>query len=99
MPATWLLVLAFAAAGCSRHRRCSELEVVLASEHAHSAKISADKLKQGVAGAYRVRGNDHDHAFLLKDEDQQKLELGGPINVMTSSASAHTHEVTVRCKE
>jgi len=99
VPATWLLVVALAPAACSRDRRCSKLEVGIAGDHSHSAKISADKVRQRVAGAYRVHGGEHDHAFLLKDEDLQKLALGAPITARTSSANAHTHEVTVRCKD
>jgi len=68
-------------------------------DHAHSAKVSPEKVKRAVAGGYRVHGADHDHAFVLKDEDMQKLTLGTTVTVRTSSTSAHTHEVTVRCKD
>jgi hypothetical protein len=99
MQTSWLLLVALALLGCSRHRRCSELEVQVAGDHAHSATVSAEKVKQAKGGAYRVRGADHDHAFLLKDEDMQELAHGTPVTVRSSSTNAHTHELTIRCKD
>jgi hypothetical protein len=94
-----MLVVAFALPGCSRQRHCTELEVQAAGDHAHSATVSLDKEGRAAGGAYRVRGADHDHAFLLEDADLQKLALGGSVTVRTSSTSAHVHEATVRCKD
>jgi hypothetical protein len=99
MQPRFLPLLALALLGCSRHGRCSEVEVHVAGDHAHTANISPDKVKQATGGAYRVHGADHDHALLLKDEDMQKLALGASVTVRTSSTNAHTHEVSVRCKD
>jgi hypothetical protein len=95
----WLLLVALTLLGCSRKERCSEIEVQVLGDHAHSAKVSPDKVKRGEGGAYRVHGDGHDHALLLKDEDVKQLALGATVTVRTSSTNAHMHEVTVRCKQ
>jgi hypothetical protein len=97
MPPRWLLALALL--GCSRDRRCTEIEVQVAGDHAHSAKVSPDKVKRAAGGAFRVHGAGHDHALLLKVEDMQALARGASLSVRTSSTNAHLHEVTVRCKD
>ena len=94
-----LLLLALALLGCSRQSRCSEITVEVVGDHAHSATVSPDKVKRAAGGAYRVRGADHDHALLLKDEVTQELARGAAVTVRTSSTNAHMHEVTLRCKD
>jgi adenine deaminase len=97
--AVGVLVVAFALPGCSRDRHCSELEVQVVGDHAHSVKVSSEKVKRAAGGAYRVHGADHQHALLLREEDMQKLALGASVTVRTSSTNAHMHEATVRCED
>jgi hypothetical protein len=94
----WLFLTTLALLGCSRNERCSEIEVQVVGDHAHSAKVSSDRVKRGEGGAFRVHGDGHDHAFILKEEDMKQLALGATVTVRTSSANVHLHEVTVRCK-
>jgi hypothetical protein len=96
-----LVVLAATLAGCSQKSRCltEGTEVQVAGDHPHSAAVSAEQVKKGVTRVYGVRGADHEHAFVLKDEDMQRLQRGEPVTTRTSSANAHVHEVLVRCKE
>jgi len=102
--ATWpLLVLSacisLALPACKHAGQCEKVAVEISSDHPHSAKVSADRVKQGAAATYRVHGDGHDHAFRLTAEDMQKLERGETVTTRTSSANAHLHEVSVRCKE
>lgn len=94
------LALAFALAlpACSHRGHCAQISVEVSGDHAHSAKVSADKIRRGVGGTYVVHGADHDHLFVLKDEDAQKLERGESVSVRTTSTNAHVHQVTLRCK-
>lgn len=95
--APWVM-LATVLCACAHAGRCSKVEVEVIGDHVHSAKVSPDSVKRGEATSYLVRG-DHEHAFSLKAEDMRQLELGKSVTVRTSSASAHVHDVTVRCQE
>jgi hypothetical protein len=97
--AAFLLVCMSAFPACSRSGRCSELEAEVEGDSSHSIKVSPEKVKQAVGGAYRVHGTNHDHLLLLKDEDMRRLESGASVTVRTTSTNAHMHEVTIRCKQ
>ena len=84
---------------CSHSGRCAKIEVKVSGDHVHSAKVSPDSVKRGEGASYLVRGPDHEHAFSLKADDMRQLELGRTVTVRSSSASAHVHDVTVRCEQ
>jgi hypothetical protein len=96
-----IVALATALAGCSQKSRCvtEGTEVQVAGDHPHSAAVSADQVEKGLTRVYGARGADHEHAFVLKAGDMQRLQRGEPVTTRTSSVNGHVHEVIVRCKE
>ena len=92
-------ILLCALGSCTKKGRCEKVDVEISGDHLHSASVSADKVKHGVGGTYRVHGEGHDHAVRLSDDDMQKLARGEPVTARTSSVNAHVHEVTLRCGE
>lgn len=96
-----VLAVALVATGCSRKSACltKGTAVRIAGGDDHTASISPEQLEQGTTGPFVVHGADHDHAFLLKQEEVQKLRRGEAVTTRTTSNNAHLHEVTVRCKE
>jgi hypothetical protein len=93
--------LAATLAACSHKSRCvtEGVDVQIAGDHPHSAMVPTEHVKRAVGGTYPVRGSDHEHALVLRDDDMQKLERGEPVTTRTSSVNGHVHEVMVRCKE
>jgi hypothetical protein len=94
-----VFVVSATVGACSRADRCGAgVTVDIEGDHAHSASIPADRVKRGRGGVYAVRGDGHQHAFALKDDDMRRLSLGEVVTTMTSSVNAHTHLVTLVCK-
>jgi hypothetical protein len=95
------VALAAMFAACSHKSRCvtDGVDVQIAGDHPHSAAVPTDHVKRGAGRTYSVRGSDHEHAFVLRDDDMQKLERGESVTTRTSSVNGHVHEVVVRCKE
>ena len=93
--------LAATLVACSHKSRCvtDGVDVQIAGDHPHSATVPTEHVKRAGGGTYPVRGSDHEHAFVLRDDDMQKLERGEPVTTRTSSVNGHVHEMTVRCKE
>ena len=69
----------------------------LTGNHGHAVEISADQIKRGMGGGLGVKGGDHEHAIMLKDEDMKKLQAGEKVSTRTSSVNGHMHEVTITC--
>jgi hypothetical protein len=91
--------MAIALSACSHSSHCAQIDVQVMGDQAHSSNVSGDKVRRGVGGTYLVHGADHEHAFLLTDQDARTIAAGGSVTVRTTSASGHLHEVIVRCKE
>lgn len=93
--------LAATLAACAQKNRCvtEGVDAQIAGDHPHSAIVPTEHMKRAVGGTYPVRGSDHEHAIVLRENDMQKLERGEPATTRTSSANGHVHEVIVRCKE
>ena len=95
------VALAATLAACSHKSRCvtDGVDVQIAGDHPHSATVPTEHVKRAVGATYPVRGANHEHAIVLRDNDMQKLERGEPVTTRTSSVNGHVHEVIVRCKE
>ena len=100
-----LVVLALGlAAGCDKGGgagggKCGNGTVVeLSGTHGHAVEIPADHVKRGMGGGYAVKGGDHEHAVVLRDDDMKKLQAGEKVTTRTSSVNSHLHEVTISCK-
>lgn len=95
--------LACAASGCDKGAPASKCvtngtQVELSGNHGHAVDIPADHVKRGMGGGYAVKGGDHEHAVVLRDEEMKKLQAGETVKTRTSSVNAHVHEVTISCK-
>ena len=74
--------------------------VVVAGSHPHEMSIPTEHIGRAVGGTYPVGGQaDHSHFVHLTDADMAKLKAGVPVQTRTSSVNAHTHEVSITCKE
>jgi hypothetical protein len=95
------IAVAAALAGCSQKSRCvtKGVDVEITGEPPHSAVVPAEDVERGAAHTYAVKGEGHQHLFVLKEEDMKKLQHGEPVQTRTTSSNAHGHEVTVRCKD
>ncbi|MCC6900142.1 MAG: hypothetical protein IT377_14280 [Polyangiaceae bacterium] len=98
------LTVAALAVGCDKGGgagagKCeSGTAVELSGNHGHAVDIPADAVKRGMGGGYAVKGGDHEHAVVLKDDDMKKLQAGEKVTTRTSSVNSHLHEVTITCK-
>lgn len=94
--------LASVASGCKggSESRCTQNGTVveLSGNHGHAMDVPADHVKRGIGGGYAVKGGDHEHAVVLRDEEMKKLQAGETVTTRTSSVNSHLHEVTIRCK-
>lgn len=94
--------LLLAAPGCDKGgSKCvtNGTVVEISGNHGHTADVPKDAVKRGIGGTYAVKGADHEHAIVLKDEDMQALQKGTPVRTRTSSVNGHLHEVEIRCKD
>jgi hypothetical protein len=73
--------------------------VEISGNHGHTADVPADAVKRGIGGTYAVKGADHEHALVLKDDDMKSLQKGQAVRTRTSSVNGHLHEVEIRCKD
>lgn len=88
--------------GCSKSgSKCvtNGTVVEISGNHGHVANIPAEDVKRGIGGTYAIKGADHEHAMVLKDEDMQSLQKGQTVRTRTSSVNGHLHEVEIRCKD
>lgn len=87
--------------GCESKSACVKNGVVatVESPHPHTVTIPTDQVERALGGAQPVKGDSHSHAVVLTDANMQQLRAGGPITTRASSVNAHTHEITIRCKE
>ena len=74
--------------------------VEISGNHGHTADVPSDAVKRGIGGTYPIaKGTaDHEHVFVLKDADMQKLQKGEQVTTRSSSVNGHLHEIGVSCK-
>ncbi|MBK8995802.1 MAG: hypothetical protein IPM35_08650 [Myxococcales bacterium] len=101
----WSVALAALVSGCDKGggaaaSKCVQngTQVELSGNHGHAVDIPADHVKRGMGGGYAVKGGDHEHAIVLKDEDMKKLQAGESVTTRTSSVNGHLHEASISCK-
>jgi len=96
-----VVVSSVATFGCESKSACVKNGVVaeVAGSHPHTLDIPKDHVERGVGGTYPVKGDDHSHVVVLTDANVQQLKSGGPVTTRASSVNAHTHEISIRCKE
>lgn len=97
------IVLSFLAAGCDKgvpDNACTKNGAMadLSGNHGHAIDVPADHVKRGIGGTYAVRGGEHEHVIVLKDEDMKKIQRAESVKTRTSSVNGHVHEVEVKCK-
>jgi hypothetical protein len=96
-----LLLSSLALAACQSKSACVKNGVVaeVAGSHPHALEIPTDHVERAVGGTYPVKGDDHSHVVALTDANMAQLKAGTPVTTRASSVNAHTHEITIRCKE
>jgi hypothetical protein len=75
--------------------------VEISGNHGHTADVPAADIKRGIGGTYPLaKGTaDHQHVFVLRDADMQKLQKGEAVTTRSSSVNGHLHELAIRCKD
>jgi hypothetical protein len=74
--------------------------VEVSGNHGHEATVPAADVKRGIGGTYPLKGSaDHQHVFVLRDADMQKLQRGEAVTTRSSSVNGHLHELAIRCKD
>jgi hypothetical protein len=89
-------------AACESKSACVKNGALVAIEgsHPHEMNIPTERIARAVGGTYSVKGEgDHSHVVQLTDADMAKLKAGFSVQTRTSSVNAHTHEVSISCKQ
>lgn len=69
----------------------------IAANHGHSIEVAVADIAAGTARVYDITGEaTHSHTVALTAADFAMLAANQPVTV-TSSASGHTHQVTIYC--
>lgn len=97
------LVLVSLAVACDKggpENACTKNGAVatISGDPGHSAEIPADSVKRGMGGTYAIKGTEHEHVFVLKDEEMKTLQQGTAVKTRSSSVNAHLHEIEIKCK-
>jgi hypothetical protein len=72
--------------------------VTIASNHGHVLAVSAADVTAGQPRTYDIEGQaGHAHSVTLTAAHFQMLAQHQPVNVTSTTGSAHAHSVTVRC--
>lgn len=70
----------------------------ISGNHGHAVEIPAEHVRRGVGGTYPLKGTEHEHVFVLRDDDMKELAAGHSVKTRASSVNGHTHEIEVRCQ-
>ncbi len=69
----------------------------ISDNHAHEAVVDPEHIETGGTRTYDIQASaDHNHTFTLTQADFDSLQAGNTV-VVTTSATDHTHEITLAC--
>jgi hypothetical protein len=99
--ALFAVLPAATAVGCESKSACVKNGVLGEVEGSppHTLDIPKDHVERKLGGTYAVKGESHEHVVPLSDADMKTLHSGGKVSKRASSVNAHTHEITIRCKD
>lgn len=76
---------------------CS-LRSVIAGNHGHVMSVSQADVDAAVEKVYDIEGDaGHNHMVTITASQFATIAAGGNLTVVSTSASAHTHMITVNC--
>ena len=70
----------------------------IGSNHGHKLDVTKDDVSNSVEKTYSIQdGASHDHSVTITAADFNSLKSNNSIQVVSTSDSGHTHNITVSC--